>query len=212
MKTRWILYAVMLALASGAAVSQTLIGPSQIEDVFLRKSGGSVFGDVAAATSTIQAATLDLPGDDGGVFTILRDGPLSVLRSDRDIYIDPTNDGVAGGQIIPATVMKFPEALGDKIRFYSTSYKIGVSPFDLDITSDRNIRFHSDTVEDLMVIAGDEGDVTVKNNLTVGNLLQLKVVNALPSAGVGQIIYLDHTSDDGQDGVYVMTGAGWQKL
>lgn len=205
---------LMLAFACLAALdatAQTRIHADQIEDAFLRKAGGSLFGDVSAATSTIEAATVEFPGD-LEVFYIRRDGGLSVIRSNLNIVLDPTNQGQTSGVIVPAAMMEFDDFLGDKIRFYSHSFKIGVSPLDLDITSDQNIRFHSDETDDLMVIEGEAGDVTVKNNLTVGGLLQLQVVDALPAGVLGQLVYLDHPADPAQDGVYVYNAAGWQKL
>lgn len=207
-------YMLLIALASAPCLTgftQTRINANQIEDAFIHKSGGAVFGDLAAATSTIEAATIAFPGDEH-VFFIRRDGGHALLRSNLDLYLDPTNNGTAGAVIVPTTRMEFPDFLGDKIRFYSHAYKIGVSAFDLDITSDRNIKFHSDTVEDLMTIAGDAGDVSVKNNLTVGGALQLHVFTSLPAGAAGQVIYYDHPSDDNQDGAYVYTSSGWQKL
>ncbi len=191
--------------------AQTRINANQIEDVFIQQSGGALFGDLVAATSTIEASTIAFPGDEH-VFFIRRDGGRALLRSNLDLYLDPTNNGTAGAVIVPTTRMEFPDFLGDKIRFYSHAYKIGVSAFDLDITSDRNIKFHSDSVEDLMTIEGDAGDVTVKNNLSIGGALQLNIFTSLPAGAVGQVIYYDHPSDDNQDGAYVYTSSGWQKL
>ncbi len=147
--------------------SQTLIGKEQIEDAFLLKSGGALYGDVSAATSTIEAATFVL-NHNAGLFHIFGDGSKFVIRSNTDMQLDPTSGGTSSGKIIPATMMEFADFLGDKIRFYSHSYSIGVSPFDLDITSDQNIKFHSDTVPDLMVILGDDGDVQIKRDIQAG--------------------------------------------
>lgn len=279
---RWIFLFVFWMAAGWAmlpeGMAQTRIAKEQIEDAYLRKSGGSVFGDIEAATSKVRAATFRVQAE-GGMMQWFVDGPLASIRSNVDLYLDPTNGGTAGAVIVPATLMEFPDFLGDKIHFFSHSYKIGVSPFDLDITSDRNIKFHSDTVEDLMIIAGDEGDVTVKRDLTTGRdviagevfrfaqesegdklllfgdlyrlavsandldfysdqnfkwhsdthadamtldadtgmltltgPLQLPVYSSLPSGAVGELIYLDHPTDDNQDGAYVYTGSGWQKL
>jgi hypothetical protein len=213
------------------------------------------------------------------MFQLFCDGDHAIIRSDADLYLDPSNNGVAGAVIVPCTVVEFPDFLGDKIRLYDTAYKIGVSAFNLDFTSDRNFRFHSDTVADLMVIAGDDGDVSVRHELVTGGdirsggayrfasdtvgdklflwgdiykvaisggtvdfytdqyfkwhsdevsnamtlnadsgrlslsgALQLKVVASLPSGNVGDVIYLDHPTDDTQDGAYVYTSAGWQSL
>jgi hypothetical protein len=153
------------------AYPQTLIGKEQIEDAFLLKSGGMLYGDVSAATSAIEAATFDL-NHDVGLFHIFCDGSKFVIQSNLDIKLDPTNEGLAHGKIIPATMIEFVDFLGDKIRFYSHSYSIGVSPYDLDITSDQNIKFHSDTVPDLMVIQGDEGDVQVKRDVISGGVFK----------------------------------------
>lgn len=260
------------------ACAQTKIAKEQIEDAFLRKEGGSVYGDIIAATSTITAQTFDLEAGER-IFQLFYDGDHAMIRSDLDLYLDPSNHGLAGGKIIPVTMMEFPDFLGDKIRFYDTSYKIGVSPFTLDITSDEDIRFHADTLADLMVISGEAGDVTIRRDLqaqgdiraggvfafdpdstgdkillwgtvyklvvaaqsldiysdryftwhsdsasasmrldadtgklTLTGALQLPVLSSLPSGNVGELLYLDHPSDDSQDGAYVRTAAGWQKL
>lgn len=258
--------------------AQTIIGKDQIEDAYLLKTGGSLYGNVEAATSSIRAGTIGVAIGDG-VFDLYRDGDVVVIRSNRDIQIDPTNKGTSGAKIIPATTMEFPDFLGDKIRFYSHSYKIGVSPNDLDIMSDRNIKFHSDTVDDLMTILGDQGDVHVKEDLlagrdvkagnvfafvedsvgdklllygtlyrlavsdytldfysdqyfkwhsdehsdamtldadtgtlTLSGALQLKVYSSLPSGAVGQLIYLDHPTNDSLDGAYIHGATEWRKL
>ncbi len=88
------------------------------------------------------------------------------IESQFDIRLAPT--GTA--KITAATLMEFDDFLGDKIRFYSHSYSIGVSAFDLDITSDRNIKFHSDTVPDLVQIIGDIGDLIVKHDVESGGV------------------------------------------
>jgi len=160
------LWLVML-FSPPALQAQTKIGKEQIEDAFLRKTGGAVYGDLEVATSTIRAGTLQISSD-YAVIQLLQEGPHAVLRSNLDLYLDPTNDGKAGAVIVPATLMEFPDFLGDKIHFFSHSYKIGVSQYDLDITSDRNIKFHSDTVPDLMIIAGDAGDVSAKRDFISG--------------------------------------------
>ncbi len=154
-------------IAALPAAAQTVIAKEQIEDAFLLKTGGFVYGDLTAATSTIRAQTLAIVTQTG-IFHITQDGPNLVLRSNVDLVLDPTDNGRAGAVIVPATMMEFPDFLGDKIRFFSHAYKIGISPFDLDITSDRNIKFHSDTVPDLMVILGDEGDVKIRRDLEAG--------------------------------------------
>ncbi len=162
---------LLLCLFFGAhsfSYSQTTIAKEQIEDAFLLNEGGNVFGDIQATTSSIKAATLSLYLDEG-VFNILKDGSTIILRSGFNIVLDPTLGGTTSGVIIPATVVAFPEGLGDKLRLYGNTYKLSVSPFDLDITSDRNIKFHSDTVEELMVILGDQGDVMVKGTISAGN-------------------------------------------
>lgn len=88
-----------------------------------------------------------------------------ILSSPYDIRLAP----IGGAKIELATVVEFDDFLGDKIRFYSHAYSIGVSAFDLDITSDRNIKFHSDTVPDLVQIIGDAGNLIVKNDIEVGS-------------------------------------------
>ncbi|MBZ0258255.1 hypothetical protein K8I31_19470 [bacterium] len=211
MKRTCFFFIFAIALFAQNGFAQTRINVDQIEDAFVRKSGGALFGDLVSATSTIEASTIAFPGDEH-VFYIRRDGGHALLRSNLDLYLDPTNNGTAGAVIVPVTLMEFPDFIGDKIRFYSTAYKIGVSAYDLDLTSDRNIKFHSDTAEDLMVIAGDAGDVTVKNNLTLGGLLQLHVFTSMPTGVAGQVIYFDHASDNNQDGLYVYTSTGWRQL
>lgn len=149
------------------AQAQTRISKDQIEDAFLEKSGGNVYGSIISATSMIHSPTFDA-SQGTAIFVLSLEGPKASIRTSRDLYLDPTNSGTAGAVIVPATLMEFPDFLGDKIRFFSHSYKIGISPFDLDITSDRNIKFHSDTTEDLMTILGEEGDVTAKRDFTSG--------------------------------------------
>lgn len=271
-------FTLFLSFLPLIACSQTKIAKEQIEDVFLRNDGGSVYGDITAATSTVTAHTLGLEAGER-VFHLFYDGDHAMIRSDLDLYLDPTNNGMAGGKIVPVTMMEFPDFLGDKIRFFDTSYKIGVSPFCLDITSDEDIRFHADTLPDLMVISGTAGDVTVRRHLmangdikaggvfafmddttgdkillwgdiykiaialesmdfysgryftwnsdsvssamqldadsgklTLSGALQLPIFTTLPSGNVGELIYLDHPSDDSQDGAYIKTAAGWQQL
>lgn len=162
-----IFFLVLLSGFSNTGFAQTRIAKEQIEDAFLLKTGGMVYGDVNAATSAVRASTLALAAP-GEVFQIFKQGATAVIRSNVDLYLDPTANGTAGAKIIPVTVMEFPDFLGDKIRFYSHAYSIGVSPYDLDITSDRNIKFHSDTVPDLMVILGDQGDVQARRDLQAG--------------------------------------------
>ncbi len=152
----------MLLPSNGNA--QTLIAKEQIEDAFLMKTGGNVYGDIQATTSTIKAKVFHLQTEDG-VFCLMEELPNAVIRSNHDLVLDPTNNGTASAVIVPTTTIRFLSEVGDKIQFYSHSFKIGVSPFDLDITSDRNIKFHSDTVEDLMVIEGDQGDVLAKQDM-----------------------------------------------
>lgn len=147
--------------------AQTKIAKEQIEDAFILKSGGNVFGDLISATSSIQAMTLNASAGPR-LFWLTVDDEKASIRTNSDLYLDPTNNGTAGAVIVPVTKMEFPDFLGDKIRFFSHSYAIGVSPFDLDLTSDRNIKFHSDTSEDLMTILGDDGDVVVKRDITAG--------------------------------------------
>ncbi len=158
---------VLLTDLTLTGFAQTRIAKEQIEDAFLLKTGGMVYGDVNAATSALRASTLALAAP-GEIFQIFKQGTSAVIRSNVDLYLDPTGNGTAGAKIIPVTVMEFPDFLGDKIRLYSHTYTIGVSPYDLDITSDRNIKFHSDTVPDLMVILGDQGDVQAKRDIQAG--------------------------------------------
>lgn len=202
---------LFFCLITPFAMTQTRISADQIEDAFLKRSGGDVTGDIVAATSCIRVASMEIETEYGEI-ALVSDGPYFALRSNLDLFLDPTNNGTAGAVIVPTTMMRFPDFLGDKISFYSHSYRIGISPFDLDLTSDRNIKFHSDTVEDLMVIEGDAGDVTIKRNLSIGGPLQLHVVTSLPSGATGQMLYYDHPSDSSQDGVYVYGSSGWQKL
>lgn len=211
-----LLFPVLPLFTLPACWAQTQLRANQIEDAFVRNQGDAIYGDIIAATSSIHAASLNL-SQENGVLVFEKDGPRYRLRSNMDLYLDPTNQGTAGAVIVPATLVEFPDFLGEKIRFYSHTYAIGVSPFNLEIKSDRNIRFHSDTADNLMVIEGDLGNVHVKNNLTAVRLLlsgplQLHVVSSLPAGEVGQVLYLDHPSDDSQDGAYLYTGGGWQPL
>lgn len=171
--------------------AQTLIGKDQIEDAFVQKTGGPIYGDLTAATSTIRAGTLDLgTPEDEHVFYIARHGSHAVIRSNFDLVLDPSNEGSAGAIIIPATVMQFPDFLGDKIRLYNNAYRIGVSAFDLDFISDKNFKFHSDTVEDLFVIAGDDGDVTAKRHITAGGDMIAGTVYKFASDSTGDKLLL----------------------
>ncbi len=269
---------LLISLAMPTAQAQTKIAKEQIEDAFVLKNGDSIYGDLTAATSAIVASTFQALADYAN-FKVFVDGPHAVIRSNLDLYLDPTDNGTAGAVIVPCTLMECPDYWGDKIRFYSHLYKIGVSPNDLDLTSDLNIKFHSDTVEDLMIIAGNVGDASAKRdllagrNVVSGNLfsfinnsegdkihlygslykigisaytmdfqsdqlfawhsdehenamtldadtgaltitgpLKLPVFTSLPGGYVGQLIYFDHTTDNNQDGAYIYTSAGWQKL
>lgn len=187
------------------------IRADQIENVFYRKSGGPIYGDITAGTSTITASSYSLLKDEG-VFAIEKDGPVHRLRSNLDLYLDPTNKGTAAGVIVPTTTIRFPDAVGDKITFYSHSYKVGVSPFTLDFTSDRDFRFHTDETPDLLIIQGEAGNVIIKGSLSIGGPMQLQVVTALPSGALGQLIYLDHPSNPSLSGVYVYSSSGWSQL
>jgi len=42
--------------------------------------------------------------------------------------------------------------------------------------------------------------------------IQLDVITTLPAGSVGEMVYLDHPTDNAQDGVYVYNASGWQKL
>ncbi|MBD3266463.1 hypothetical protein GF373_07310 [bacterium] len=267
-----------LTMVNMQAMAQTIIGKEQIEDAFLEKSGGAVYGDIHAPTSTLFAKELIITTDGSRTIKLFYDGNNAVLRTDLNLCLDPTNDGTAGAVIVPTTLMEFPDFEGDKIRLYDTCYKIGVSDYALHFTSDRHIKFHSDTVSDLLVITGDEGDVSAKRHITangdvfsggaykfkydttgdkiflwgttykmgisaftmdfhsdqqfkwhsdttanamtlnadtgrlsIAGPLQLPVVGSLPSGNVGELMYLDHPSDDNQDGLYVKTAAGWEQ-
>ena len=205
-------FSLFFALAfATSALAQTRIHSDQIEDVFYRKVGGPVFGNVTAATSSINAASFTLLLDEG-VLVLEKDGPVFRLRSNLDLYLDPTNKGTAGGFIVPMAVIRFPDEAGDKITFYSHSYKIGVSPFTLDFTSDRDFRFHTDDTPDLMIILGESGDVVVKGSLSLGGPLQLQVVDSLPDGALGQMLYLEHPTVPSLDGVYVYGASGWSKV
>lgn len=273
-----IMFIVILSYLSPIAFSQTKLTKNQIEDVFFSKEGGPVFGNIDAVTSSIMAQEYSV-FTDNKKYRLLYDGDHAIIRSNMDLYLDPTDDGAADGKIVPVTMMEFPDFLGDKIRFYDTSYKIGVSPYTLDITSDQDIRFHSDTVPDLMIIAGDDGDVIARQDiianrdfksggvyrfvtdstgdkiylwgttykigissstvdfysdqsfkwhsdthsnamalnadtgrLTLSGPLKLPVYTSLPTGETGDLIYYDSSSDNTQDGAYVKTSAGWQKL
>ena len=140
------------------------------------------FGNVHSSTLTLE--------HESGVFRLFNDGTHSRIQTNQDIYLDPTDGGTAGGKIVPATTMEFPDFLGDKIRFFSHAYSIGVSAFDLDITSDKNIKFHSDTVPDLMTILGDNGDVAIKRDLTIGRNFKVGGAYMFASDTEGDKLYL----------------------
>ncbi|MFH1742141.1 MAG: hypothetical protein ABIH23_24320 [bacterium] len=164
-----------LAWANGlAAAAQTLIHPSQIEDAYLLNTGDVSTGDIVAATSSISAATLVVSGSEAicKMFTAL-DGDQEVVwfgSNGFDIRIDPNyllpEEAEHTAHIRLATAVEFDDILGDKITFWSHCYKVGVSSYDLDFTSDRNFKFHSDTVENLFQILGDEGNAVSRNNIT----------------------------------------------
>lgn len=158
---------ILCIVLHGMVNAQTKIAKEQIEDAFILNTGGNVYGDLVSATSTIKSSTFDL-SKGSSIFYLATDEPQAGIRSNVDLYLDPTNNGTANAVIVPATLMEFPDFLGPKIHFFNHLYKIGVSAFDLDITSDRNIKFHSDGSEDLMVISGDDGDVSSKRDMTSG--------------------------------------------
>ncbi len=170
MKHNFLFFLLPLFLTN-LSFTQTYIAKEQIEDAYLLKTGGEVFGNITAATSKVQAGTFSIEKD-ASFLEMNKASDVFIIRSNRDIMLDPTNNGTAGAVIVPATLMEFPDFLGDKIRFFSHTYKIGVSSNDLDITSDRNIKFHTDTTEDLMIISGDQGDVHIKQDLSTGRNIQ----------------------------------------
>ena len=168
--------ALCIFCGSEFCAARTLIHSSQIEDAYLFNTGDSCTGNILAPTSEIHAATFVICGSDvyGHFFTSLNgDQEALVLGANGyDIRIDPNAilpDASPCAAIIQfATTVGFDDVLGDKINLWSHSYKLGVSSFDLDITSDRNIKFHSDTVDDLFQILGDEGNLIAKHNITAG--------------------------------------------
>ena len=128
---------------------------------------GAIFtGPVAVfnGSDLYSGVAIGKPGD---YFQIYHDGDYAKFLAARDIYIDPTWGGLVDAIIVPCAPMAFPDDLGDKMTFYSDSYAIGVSPFDLDIRSDQNIKFHSDTNEDAAVLNGDTGTLGLEGNLGV---------------------------------------------
>jgi len=187
------IFTCIMLLSSITAIAQTKIAQEQIEDAFLLKSGGKVFGTITAATSAIHAATFEIESDQSR-FYLKEEPPYAIIRSKRDLLLDPTFDGLTGGVIVPATLVRFQPELGDKIEFYNSAYKIGVSPFDLDITSDRNIKFHSDTVEDLVVISGDQGDMTVREDISAGEDIRAGNAFAFTHDSTGDKILLFGTA------------------
>lgn len=130
----------------------------EITDSVLAEVDGRI-----VAPGEIQAATLRVT-DGMSSFTIGKEGDLNVLRGNQDIVIDPTNNGSAAGVIVPATMMKFPDFLGDKIRFFSHSYALSLDPFTLVYRSDRNHRWDSDTVPNLMFL-DESGNLTVAGTI-----------------------------------------------
>lgn len=151
---------------------------------------GAVIGGplvVYGATDSLSGVII---GTTDECFRLYYDGDHVRLVSYRDIYIDPTDSGRVSAYIVPMATMQFEDVLGDKIQFYSHSYAIAVSPFDLDIRSDMNIKFHSDTVEDLFQILGDDGDVIAKRHITAGGEIYATTSFRFVDQQPGDKIYL----------------------
>lgn len=104
-------------------------------------------------------------GSDTNTDSIIIDGDTGNLQIEGDL----TTNLVTSTEF-NATTLTFEETVGTKIFLYPPAYSIGISPFDLDFTSDLNFKFHSDTVQDLMIIYGDAGNVAIKNDLTWGGV------------------------------------------
>jgi len=110
-------------------------------------------------------------GKSSDYFRIYHDGSYARWMSARDIYIDPTWEGAVNAVIVPCATVVFEDYLGDKITFYSDMYKIGISPYDLDITSEQYIKWHSDTNNDAMVLDADVGDATVERDFAAARAI-----------------------------------------
>ncbi|MFH1742142.1 MAG: LamG domain-containing protein [bacterium] len=55
--------------------------------------------------------------------------------------------------------------VGDKLHLYYPMYKLSISPSDLDLYSDRYIKFHSDSNEDAAVLDADTGHLTLEGRV-----------------------------------------------
>ncbi|MGC9330063.1 MAG: hypothetical protein ACP5I1_20675, partial [Candidatus Hinthialibacter sp.] len=125
-------------------------------------SSGGIDSATLAASGGIDCATLATSGDlrvgsETEGFRFTTEGESDAIETQKDLLLQPA----AGAKIIPATMMEFPDDVGDKIRFFSHAYAIGISPFDLDYRSDLYHKWHSDTNEDAMILNGDTGDLTI---------------------------------------------------
>jgi len=85
---------------------------------------------------------------------------LAKIQSQDNLRLEP----LANAIISMATVVEFDDYIGDRLRFYSTAYKIGISSFDLDYTSDLWHKWHSDTNDDAMRLNGDTGDLYIEGS------------------------------------------------
>lgn len=94
---------------------------------------------------------------------IYHDAGVTRLETPYDLRLAPTG----GAKITAATLIEFDDFLGDKIRFYSHAYSVGVSAYNLDFKSDRDFRFSSDTVSDLFRIY-ETGNVVAKSDVYAG--------------------------------------------
>ena len=109
--------------------------------------------------SIIQAATIDFKKLDS--FISITDSDLR-LNSNLDIRLNP----VGNAKILLTTMVEMDDFLGDKIRFYSHSYAIGVdNPKIFRLQSDRYLYLGSDTNTNSVIIDGDNGDITSERNI-----------------------------------------------
>ena len=176
---------------SAATVSASLLRVGDIPaDATMVSEIGAVIGGPLAVYGDPSSLSGIIIGTTDEYFRLYFDGDHARFVSQRDIYIDPTDSGRVTAFIVPCATIQFLDVLGDKIRFYSNSFKIAVSPFDLDIVSDRNIKFHSDTVEDLFQILGDEGHVIAKHNITAGGNIYATTSFRFVEEQPGDKIYL----------------------
>jgi len=140
---------------------------------------GAVFGNSVAVMNGFGGYSgVRIGGALDDYFWLHHSGDYAMWTAARDIYIDPTWNGLAPGTLIFASApIQFPDLTGDKISLYSGSYKLGVSSLAFDFTSDAYFKWHSDTNPDAMILNGDTGDLSLEGGMSVSGGLSASTLN-----------------------------------